>query len=107
SAVGTISALSEAGVRCSPRNAKPLKPRNPSAAADVTGRHRRSGSGVRVTRATTTSSADAIANRIVDSSSGGTAPKAIFAAVHCAASATAAVEYARTTTVRCDTPGYY
>ena len=104
--VGTISALSDAGVRRSPRNAKPLKPRNPNAAAAVTGRQRRTGSGVRVTRATRTSNADAIANRIVESSSGGTAPRAIFAAVHCAASAIAALAYARTTT-GCDTPGYY
>src|SRR5437899_1650404 len=102
--VGTISALSDAGVRRSPRNAKPLKPRNPNAAAAVTGRQRRTGSGVRVTRATRTSNADAIANRIVESSSGGTAPRAIFAAVHCAASAIAALAYARPTT-GCDPPG--
>src|SRR5438128_811716 len=57
--VGTISALSDAGVRRSPRNAKPLKPRNPNAAAAVTGRQRRTGSGVRVTRAPRTSNADA------------------------------------------------
>ena len=90
-AVGTMSALSDAGVRCRPRNARLLKPRNPNAAAAVTGRHRRRGSGLRVASATTTNSADAIAKRIVESSNGGAAPRPIFAAVHCAASATPAV----------------
>jgi len=89
--VGTISALSDAGVRCSPRNAKLLKPKNPNAAAAVTGRQRRTGSRLRVMSATAISRIEAIANRIVESSSGGTAPTPIFAAVHCAASATAAV----------------
>ena len=98
--VGTIKALSDAGVRRRPRNARALNPTNPKTAAAITGRQRRSGSGVRVTTATTTRSADAIAKRMVESSNGGIAASAIFAAVHCAASARAAVEYAMTTSRR-------
>jgi mono/diheme cytochrome c family protein len=59
-----------------------------------------------VTRATVINTAEAIANRIVDSSSGGTAFTPTFAAVHWAASARAATAYATPTSDR-DTPRYW
>ena len=95
--VGMMSALSDAGVSCSPRNARLLKPRNPKAAAAVTGRQRCSGSGVRVARARSTKMTEAAAKRMVESSSGGALRSAILAAIHWAESASAAVAYASTT----------
>ena len=81
--VGMISALSDAGVRLRPTNARVLNPSTPHAAAAVIGRQRCSGIGVLVMAQATTSTAAAIAKRIVESSSAGTAVTPSFAAIHC------------------------
>src|SRR5439155_13888700 len=80
--VGMINALSEAGVELSPTKARVLNPRTPQAAAAAMGRQRRTGMGARVTAHATSSTTAAIANRMVDSSSGGTAATPSFAAIH-------------------------
>ena len=86
-----ISALSDAGVRLRPTNARLLKPTTPQAAAAAIGRHRAIGSGVRVMAHARRRTALAIAKRIVDSSSGGTAVTPSFAAIHCPPSVSASV----------------
>src|SRR5438552_12833989 len=80
--VGMISAVSDAGVRLSPKNASVLNPSTPQAAAAAIGRQRPKGRGVRVTAHAARSTTLAMAKRIVESSRAGTAVTPSFAAIH-------------------------